>query len=232
MHFHSNLFLKLGPPASGKGTQSKIISKKYGMIHISVGDMLRSEMAADTELGRLIKEHMDGGKLVPDSLVCSTVTNRLLREDCMKHGWILDGFPRTAAQVDILRSSEMSPHLFIILEVSDKSILERMNGRLLDPLTGEIYHSIHRPPPNNMLIKQRLQHRADDSIHTGHGRLRDYRNRISDIAESYQHILETINGESDYSIISRHIDIIIQKRFGILHKDTVINKENVTEPLV
>eukprot|EP01024_Parvocaulis_polyphysoides_P014293 TRINITY_DN157_c0_g2_i6.p3 TRINITY_DN157_c0_g2~~TRINITY_DN157_c0_g2_i6.p3 ORF type:complete len:171 (+),score=48.38 TRINITY_DN157_c0_g2_i6:143-655(+) len=93
-----------GAPGSGKGTQCEKIKEKYGLIHISVGDLLRAEVSAGSEIGKRAKSYMDAGKLVPDEVVVDMVAERLQQKDIQQHGFLLDGFPRTAVQAEALKA--------------------------------------------------------------------------------------------------------------------------------
>ncbi|KAL3335098.1 hypothetical protein AABB24_031350, partial [Solanum stoloniferum] len=104
-----------GAPASGKGTQCELITKKYDLVHIAAGDLLRAEIAAGTENGRRAKEYMDKGQLVPNEIVVTIVKERLMRPDSQEKGWLLDGYPRSLSQAVALK--EFQPDLFILLEV-------------------------------------------------------------------------------------------------------------------
>ncbi|XP_060216717.1 adenylate kinase 2, chloroplastic-like isoform X3 [Lycium barbarum] len=106
-----------GAPASGKGTQCELITKKYDLVHIAAGDLLRAEIAADTENGRRAKEYMDKGQLVPNEIVVTMVKDRLMRPDSQEKGWLLDGYPRSLSQAVALKEFGVQPDLFILLEV-------------------------------------------------------------------------------------------------------------------
>ncbi|KAH9330476.1 hypothetical protein KI387_002584 [Taxus chinensis] len=106
-----------GAPASGKGTQCEIIVKKYGLVHVAAGDLLRAEVAAGTENGKRAKECMERGSLVPDEIVCTMVKERLAQEDAQEKGWLLDGYPRSLSQAAALESLGIRPDLFILLDV-------------------------------------------------------------------------------------------------------------------
>eukprot|EP00954_Amorphochlora_amoebiformis_P028150 1390433-Amorphochlora_amoeboformis.AAC.2 len=133
-----------GAPASGKGTQCQLIVDKYGVKHISTGDALRAHVRSQTELGKKAKAYMDAGDLVPDELIMS-----IMKEEAMhgSSGWLLDGVPRTAKQVEALRETGLIPDKVILLEVPDEVLIERCVGRLFDPETGNTYHRKYFPPP-------------------------------------------------------------------------------------
>ena len=105
---------------------------------------------------------MDNGKLVPDELIINVVTERLKEADCVKHGWLLDGFPRTRAQAQALNSAGMIPDAFILLSVPEEILVERVTGRRTDPVTNKIYHLKFNPPENSE-VTARLVQRSDDT---------------------------------------------------------------------
>lgn len=122
----------VGPPGAGKGTQAEKIVAKYGVAHISTGDILRANVTAGTELGRKAKSFMDAGALVPDDVIVGMMRGRLAEDDCRK-GFILDGFPRTVPQAEALTAllAEMGIELdgVILLDVDDETVVERLCGR-------------------------------------------------------------------------------------------------------
>ena len=132
----------LGAPGSGKGTQAVKIKERYELAHISTGDLLRSEVSAETELGLQAKAIMDAGHLVSDEIVLQMVAGRLTRTDCAK-GWILDGFPRTRAQAEgltaILAERDQSVDLGLLIQVKSDEVVRRLSGRRVNRETGKIY---------------------------------------------------------------------------------------------
>ncbi|VAI76472.1 unnamed protein product [Triticum turgidum subsp. durum] len=151
-----------GAPASGKGTQCELIKAKYGLVHISAGDLLRAEIATGTDNGKQAKEFMEKGQLVPDEIVVNMVKGRLLQPDAQEKGWLLDGYPRSYSQAMALETLGIRPDIFILLDVPDELLVERVVGRRLDPETGKIYHLKYSPPENEE-IASRLTQRFDDT---------------------------------------------------------------------
>eukprot|EP00261_Vitis_vinifera_P037351 XP_019078594.1 PREDICTED: adenylate kinase 5, chloroplastic isoform X2 [Vitis vinifera] len=151
-----------GAPASGKGTQCEMIVQKFGLVHISTGDLLRSEVSSGSEIGNKAKEYMDTGRLVPDEVVIMMVTARISQEDAKEKGWLLDGFPRTFAQAQSLEKLKIRPDVYIVLDVPDQILIDRCVGRRVDPVTGKIYH-LKFFPSENEEIKARLVTRSDDT---------------------------------------------------------------------
>ena len=130
-----------GAPASGKGTQCEVIKADYNVVHLSTGDILRAAVKAGSELGAEAKSYMDSGNLVPDELITGVVCDRLSQPDCEYQGWLLDGFPRTSAQAEALSRAGYDPDAFILLDVPQQCLVERVTGRRTDPETGKIYHT-------------------------------------------------------------------------------------------
>ncbi|KAG5013847.1 Adenylate kinase 2, chloroplastic [Glycine max] len=151
-----------GAPASGKGTQCHLITNKYGLVHIAAGDLLRAEIATGSDNGKRAKQYMEKGQLVPDEIVVMMVKERLLKPDSKENGWLLDGYPRSLSQATALEALGFRPHIFLLLEVSEDVLVERVVGRRLDPVTGKIYH-LKYSPPETQEIAARLTQRFDDT---------------------------------------------------------------------
>lgn len=141
--------IMLGAPGAGKGTQAKMIAAKYGIPHISTGDIFRANIKNKTELGAKAKEYMDKGLLVPDELVVDLIMDRFKEDDC-KNGYVLDGFPRTIPQAEALDSALSangeSIDYAINVEVPDENIVNRMSGRRACVGCGATYHIKYNPP--------------------------------------------------------------------------------------
>lgn len=134
----------LGAPGAGKGTQAERLVERYGVVHISTGDMLRAAVAAGTDLGRLAKQYMDEGALVPDEVIIGIVRERLAAADIQERGVLLDGFPRTLAQAEALAEALAAAGLpaptVVNLEVSDDELVERLSTRRMCRACGGIYN--------------------------------------------------------------------------------------------
>ena len=198
-----------GAPASGKGTQCENIVEKYGVVHISTGDVLRAEVKTGTELGMQAKEAMESGQLVSDELIINIVKARLDQEDCKTRGWLLDGFPRTGTQAEALASAGITATHFLLLEVDSKILVERCVGRRSDPETGKIYHLTFNPPPDDPEIQARLLHRSDDTEEAMGKRIETYESMVTDVIGNYMDILHKINGEQDKGAIEAEITTIL-----------------------
>ncbi|KAL6646526.1 hypothetical protein ACP70R_018134 [Stipagrostis hirtigluma subsp. patula] len=199
-----------GAPASGKGTQCRMIVEKYGLVHISTGDLLRAEVSSGTEIGKKAKEYMDNGKLVPDQVVTDMVVSRLSQPDVQERGWLLDGYPRSFSQAESLESMKIRPDIFILLEVPDDTLTDRCVGRRLDPVTGKIYH-VKNFPPENEEISSRLITRSDDTFEKVKSRLETYRQNCEAILPTYSELLNQIDGNRPAEVIFHEIDSLLQK---------------------
>ena len=142
--------LIMGLPGAGKGTQAAKIVEKFGVAHISTGDMFRAAMANQTEMGVLAKSYIDKGELVPDEVTNGIVKERLSQDDIKETGFLLDGYPRTIEQAHALDKTlaELGIELegVINIEVNPDCLLERLSGRIIHRETGETFHKVFNPP--------------------------------------------------------------------------------------
>ncbi|XP_078171264.1 adenylate kinase family protein isoform X1 [Carex rostrata] len=199
-----------GAPASGKGTQCEMIVEKYGLVHVSTGDLLRAEVSSGTEIGKKAKEYMDSGKLVPDEIVTDMVVSRLSRQDARTRGWLLDGYPRSYSQAQSLEKMNIRPDIYIVLEVPDEILIDRCIGRRLDPVTGKIYH-IKNFPPENEDIATRLITRSDDTLEKVKSRLQTYKKNAEAILPTYLNLLNKIDGNRTREVVFQEIDSLLKQ---------------------
>ncbi|KAI4331885.1 hypothetical protein L6164_016836 [Bauhinia variegata] len=204
-----------GAPASGKGTQCELITKKYQLVHIAAGDLLRAEIARGSDNGRRAKEYMEKGQLVPDEIAVMMVKERLLKPDSKENGWLLDGYPRSFSQASALKEFGFEPDLFILLEVSEDILVERVVGRRLDPVTGKIYHLKYSPPETEE-IAARLTQRFDDTEEKVKLRLQTHHQNVEAVLSMYEDITVKINGnvskEEVFAQIDRELKNLIEQR--------------------
>lgn len=203
-----------GPPGAGKGTQAKLMVEKFGLPHISTGDILRSEVKGQSDLGKEAKGYMESGKLVPDSLVTEMVKKRLSGGDLGK-GFILDGFPRTQAQakaLDAMLGSKID--LAIYFDTSEKIVVQRLTGRRVCPKCGTNYHVKNMPPKKDNVCDTchvALFQRPDDNEATVRNRLNVYLKESEAVLDYYQQQGKRvdISGDLDapevFAIISKRL---------------------------
>ena len=199
----------LGPPGAGKGTQAVKIVEKYGVPHISTGDIFRENIKKGTELGKKAQEYMNRGELVPDDLVIEIATTRLLEDDC-KNGFILDGFPRTIPQAEALDKSGVVIDRAVEIAVSDDAILARLSGRRVCIKCGAPYHIVSCPPPADNICPKcggEIITRKDDLPETITARLEVYHSQTEPIKGFYEERgkLTVVPGEGGIENTSRAI---------------------------
>jgi adenylate kinase len=201
-----------GPPASGKGTQAHHICTYYkektgkAPVHVSSGDLLRDEVTKGTHLGKVADDYMAKGDLVPDSLIIGMVRNRLSQDDAVLNGWLLDGFPRTRAQAEELDAAGFCPGLVLTLETPEDILIERVEGRRTDPVTGNIYHLKYNPPPaEDTALMERLQQREDDSREVLIPRLKRYHEMLDGLVDFYAPVMIRIDANRAEADITKDI---------------------------
>jgi adenylate kinase len=209
----------LGSPGSGKGTQASRIERKFGIPHISTGDIFRDNISRNTPIGVEAKKYIERGLLVPDDLTLSIVKNRFLEDDC-KEGFLLDGFPRDLAQAKALDKTleKMTKELnaVIDLEVSDETIIKRMANRKICSSCGESYNSCFLKPKADGICDKcggKLYTREDDKLETVTNRLNVYRKKTFPLIEYYSKkgILTAIDGE-------KHADKVFEDIVNLLER--------------
>lgn len=204
-----------GPPAAGKGTQCEAIVARFGVVHISTGDLLRAEVKAGSETGKKAEELMKMGALVPDELIFTMVKARLNQADVRERGWLLDGFPRTVHQALELDKAGIIPQALVLLDVPDAVVSERITGRRNDPVSGKVYHLTFNPPPEDEEVIARLVQRKDDTQEAIVARLATYHRNLEYIVENYKSVVARVDGNRDVAGISADVCTAIDAR---LHK--------------
>jgi len=184
----------LGPPGAGKGTQAKELARKYGVPHLSTGDMLREHVSQGTPLGLEARPIMARGDLVPDSLVLKMVRERIERPDCA-HGFVFDGFPRTVAQAQylgvLLRSHGYRTALVVYFAIDPALVLRRITGRRMCKVGGEIYNIFERPTKVEGRCDNdggELEQRPDDREEIVGPRLQAYEKQTKPLVAYYRRL--------------------------------------------
>ena len=213
-----NLIL-LGPPGAGKGTQASRLEQERGMVQLSTGDMLRAAVAAGTEIGLKAKAVMEAGDLVSDELVTGILSARLDQPD-VEQGFILDGYPRTAAQAESLERllAEKGKTLDHVIElvVDEDALVDRITGRFSCGKCGEGYHDRYKLPKVPVLCdvcgaESPFKRRPDDNEQTVRNRLAEYRAKTAPILPFYEGkgIVTRIDGMAPISKVNAAIEAIL-----------------------
>jgi adenylate kinase len=208
-----NLIL-LGPPGAGKGTQAERLRDDFGLPHISTGDMLRAQVAEQTELGTAAKRYMDAGELVPDDVIIKMILNRVKDSDAAD-GFLLDGFPRNEAQAealgDALKGLERKLTGALLIEVPDDIVVQRLAGRrVCVKNASHIYHVDFDPPKHEGICDQdgsRLIQRDDDREETIRRRLEVYHAQTEPLIAYYdgKDLLRRFDGTRSPDEVHDHI---------------------------
>lgn len=188
----------LGAQASGKGTQADLLSKKLGVPHISTGDIFREMAAGDSPLGKKLKEFMNSGQLVPDSIVNEILAERFKRPDARK-GFVLDGYPRTLAQAELLEKQKKIGKS-ILVDVSDEEAIRRITSRRICSKCKASFNTIYIKPKKEGICDKcsgKLMMREDDQPEAASKRLDDYHRLTEPVIRFYDKkgVLLRVNGE-------------------------------------
>lgn len=209
--------IMLGAPGAGKGTQAKMIASKYAIPHISTGDIFRANISQGTELGIEAKKYMDQGLLVPDELTVKILLDRVAQEDC-KNGYVLDGFPRTIPQAEVLDKAleELGSKVdfAVNVDVPDENIISRMSGRRACVKCGATYHVKYNAPQKEDVCDacgDKLFMRDDDQPETVKKRLNVYHEQTQPLIEYYskKNILKEVDGTVDMNDVFSAIVAIL-----------------------
>ena len=184
--------LIIGAPGTGKGTMSELLIEKYGVIHISTGDMLRESVAAGTEVGLKAQSYMTAGLLVPDEVIHGVIVERLAKPD-IDQGFLMDGYPRTLAQAadldGILKELGKKIDCVINLELDEEVLVGRITGRRTCPQCKAIYHVVNKPPRVEGICDvcgSELVTRKDDTAESLKTRLNAYHESTRPVIEYYE----------------------------------------------
>ena len=210
--------IMLGAPGAGKGTQAKKIAEKYGIPHISTGDIFRANIKNQTELGKKAKSYMDQGALVPDELTLELIMDRFTNDDC-KNGYVLDGFPRTIPQAEALTKAladkQDAVDYAINVDVPDEAIVTRMSGRRACLACGGTYHIKFNPTKVEGICDAcggELVLRNDDKPETVQKRLDVYHEQTQPLIDYYQtqNILKEVDGTLPLEDVFQEIIAILE----------------------
>jgi len=208
--------LLLGAPGSGKGSQAKILESQYCLKHISTGDILRESVKNETSLGKLAKEYMNKGELVPDELILDLIEERMSKDDCV-NGVIFDGFPRTLKQAEgldnLLIKNSKRLNCVLSIDVPFDKIITRLTARMVCNGCGKDYNKITNPPKSNKcdVCNGDVIVRADDNETTIKNRLDVYKRSTEPLIEYYKNknILKRIDGDKDVNLVFENIKSLL-----------------------
>ncbi|MGF7398261.1 adenylate kinase [Thermoanaerobacterium thermosaccharolyticum] len=207
----------LGPPGAGKGTQAERIVNDYKIPHISTGDIFRYNIKNNTELGKLAKQFIDKGLLVPDDVTNKIVEDRLSKDDC-SDGFLLDGYPRNVVQAESLGKYLENKGLkidHVLNIIVDRDVLvQRLSGRRVCPSCGATYHIVTKPPKAEGICDncgEKLIQRTDDNIESVLKRLEVYEDETKPLVEYYGklNLIRNIDGNKPVNEVYKEIQALI-----------------------
>jgi adenylate kinase len=211
------IIVLMGAPGAGKGTQARLLQERMNLPQISTGDIFRSLAEANTELANEVRAIQQAGRYIPDDVVIRVVAERTSQDDC-RNGYILDGFPRTAAQAETLEHlADRQRNLIkaILIDVPTELLMKRLTGRRTCPVCGEIYNIYFKPPKFDNLCdahpEKELFQRADDDPDKIRVRLETYANETTPLIDYYERTdrLHRINGTREVEEIYRDIELLL-----------------------
>jgi adenylate kinase len=211
-----NLIL-LGPPGAGKGTQAERLQDDFPLAYVATGDILRAAVKEGTDLGKEAKAYMDRGELVPDEVIIAVILDRLAEDDTAD-GFLLDGFPRTAAQAEALDEAlakvDRRLSAALLIDVPEDDIVRRLSGRRICP-NGHVYHLEHNPPKSDNVCDvdgEPLEQRDDDREDTIRKRLQVYRDQTAPLIEYYDErdLLHRFDGTRSPTEVHDHLRATVQ----------------------
>ena len=207
-----------GPPGAGKGTQAQCLEKRYGIVHLSTGEMLRQAVASGSALGQSVQKIMAAGTLVPDDIMIELIAERIEEPDCA-NGFLFDGFPRTTPQAEaldaMLADKGIGLDRVIWIEIDDAILVDRISGRFNCAECGAGFHdSFHRPKVEGVCDDcggREFSRRKDDNVETVKARLQAYHEQTAPLLPYYRanSIVETVNGSAQISDVAGRIETLL-----------------------
>ncbi|KAF5221681.1 putative adenylate kinase [Trypanosoma cruzi] len=206
-------FVLMGAPGCGKGTQSPFITERYGVCHLSTGDMLRDAVAKQTTYGKKLKAVMNTGALVSDDLVFGILKEGIARPEC-KYGYVLDGYPRTLRQAQLMEEAGEKVDKVILFDAPDDVIVARTSGRWMHRASGRTYHEMFRPPKvhgKDDVTGEPLIQRADDRKEVVEKRLEAYRKETEPLINYYMRkgLFERIDADRSVEAVRQSVMSIL-----------------------
>ncbi|KAI9456088.1 adenylate kinase [Boletus coccyginus] len=210
----------IGPPGSGKGTQAPRIRDEFCVCHLATGDMLREQIAQQTELGRKAKKVMDAGGLVGDDIVVGMIKDQLENNKACRNGFVLDGFPRTIPQAEkldaMLETRKEKLDNVVQLEIDDQLLISRITGRLIHPASGRTYHKEFNPPKKPLtddVTGEPLVQRPDDNVETLTKRLATFHNQTGPVVDYYRQkgLWVPIDGAQSPNVVWENLAKVFKK---------------------
>jgi adenylate kinase len=202
--------LIVGAPGAGKTTLSRLIAQKYGLVYVSASNLLNGEIASKSKVGMVASQLMQEGELVPDDMIIKRVETRLNQDDCKVDGWVLEGFPKTEIQMNMLKGMKQGPSLVVVLQIDEDIVYERHEYKKVDPITGVVYNLKGLTSSIDEDILARLVSRECDKHETVEKRLKAWKQFLPKLEEAYKERRLYLNADKTIESLSESISEAIQ----------------------
>ncbi|XP_065783173.1 adenylate kinase 8 isoform X2 [Muntiacus reevesi] len=196
--------LLCGPVGSGKSLQAALLAQKYGLINVCCGQLLKEAVADKSKYGEMIQPFFEKEIAVPDNIIMKVLKQRLDQQDCVERGWVLHGFPRDLDQAHVMDSLGYKPNRVFFLNVPLDSVIERLTLRRTDPVTGERYHLMYKPPPT-MEVQARLLQNPKESEEQIKLKMDLFYRNSAELEQFYGEAI-TLNGDQDPYTVFEYIE--------------------------
>lgn len=194
----------LGPPGSGRETQSELIAQQFGLVHISARQLLKAEIQKNPQTGKIISACFDEGKDIPDEIINPLIEKRLKQSDCRVNGWVMEGFPYSKAQVNLLKAVRVKPSIVFIFEATEDESARRLGNRRVDPTTGAIYN-LEVNPPSDEATSSRLIEMVQDSDEVVRKAYNNMKEKLIMLEEAYRPVVQNVQSERTIEEMNEHL---------------------------
>ena len=202
--------LLMGAPGSGKTTLGNIIAKKFGLIYVDALNLLNGEIANKTDIGKAAEELLRESEMIPDDMMLKLVESRLNKTDCRVNGWILEGFPKTEGQMNVLKNLKQAPLLVVVLQIDDDIVYERHEYKKSDPVTGKAYNLKTLANPLEEEVLERLVSKEEDKHETVKKKLRAWKELLPKLEEEFKERRLLLNADKSVETLAESISEAIE----------------------
>lgn len=193
-----------GPPGSGKDTQAKLLAEEFGLVYISTRALLKNEIRKNTDNSKEIASCLEAGDPVPDVIINQIIEKRMRQSDCKVNGWVLEGFPQTKAQMNLLKALKIRPSVCFMMDVPEKICQKRVEARKHDPLTGHVYN-LELNPPSDEAVKGRLISLKEDAPAILKKKYKSFNDYQIQLEDQFKGDIVLVNGDRPVKEIANHL---------------------------
>lgn len=194
----------VGPPGSGRNTQSKAIAQAFGLVHISARALLKNEIKRSPEVGKIISQCMDTGELVPDNILNPLIEKRLKQSDCKVNGWIMEGFPYSRSQINLLKGIKVKPNKVIVFNCDEETCVRHKTNVQVDPQTGIEYNVLDSPPDNDTTMN-RLIPLVENGEEIVRKQYKAWKSQIITIEENFKSLILNVEADRETDMMTEYL---------------------------